>query len=112
MKLRIRTLSTLGMSVICLLSLILAGNEIAQDWQTDHIAEAGTFVVADYTAALKTMQALIGERAPTNTLMVSRPPIAPAVLDAVTQARAAADLALNDFRTLIGRTLRIIGRAA
>jgi methyl-accepting chemotaxis protein len=92
------------MSVICLLSLALAGNEIAQDWEIYRIAQAGTFVVADYTAALRTMQALIGERAPTNTLMVSHPPVEPAVVEAVTRSRDAADLALRDFHALIART--------
>ncbi len=95
---RIRGLFALGMGIICVFALALAGMVIAGEWSRYSQSQASILMVNDFARVLVTIEKLTAERSPNQLWMVASSADEPEKKAALLKARDAADRALANLR--------------
>lgn len=101
MNMRIKSLFALGMGIICLFALALAGVVIAGEWSRYAQSRAGMLMVDDYGKILVAIDKVAAERSPNLLWIVSSPADEPEKRAALDKAHETSDRALTDLRNTL-----------
>ena len=98
MNLRIKSLFTLGMGIICLFALALAAVMIEGEWSRYSRSHAGTLMVDDYARVLVVIEKISSERSPNQLWILASPADIAEKRAALVKTRDVADRGLAELR--------------